>query len=155
MQSLSPSRLRSTSKSSADELDPDCTDRDPVDPFSKNPGDVGAGDGVCDFVDPGESIRDFLFAGTSSDKSRTSLSRLRLLLSDSFLVELVLELLLRGAEVFNGDVACLKQSSTMALSWLAESFDLECSNLRARTNTGSSSIPVLTAVMLRSLNQVL
>ena len=70
-----------------------------------NPGDVGAGDGVCDFVDPGESIRDFLFAGTSSDKSRTSLSRLRLLLSDSFFVELVLELLLRGAEVFNGDVA--------------------------------------------------
>jgi hypothetical protein len=38
---------------------------------------------------------------------------------------------------------CLKQSSSMTLSWLVESFDLECSNLSARTNTGSSSIPVV------------
>ena len=63
-----------------------------------NPGEVGAGDGVCDFVDPGESILGFLLVGTSSDRSRTSLSRLRLLLSESFFVELELELpLLRGA----------------------------------------------------------
>lgn len=40
-----------------------------------NPGEVGAGagDGVCDFVDPGESILCFL-VGTRSDRSLTSLS---------------------------------------------------------------------------------
>ena len=52
-----------------------------------NTGDVGAGDGVCDLVEPGESILGFLL-GTSSDRSLTSLSRLRLF-SDtgSFLTE--------------------------------------------------------------------
>ena len=34
VQSFRPSRFRSTSRSSAEELDPDWTDLEPVDPFS-------------------------------------------------------------------------------------------------------------------------
>ena len=59
-----------------------------------NPGEVGAGagDGVCDFVDPGESNLGFL--GTSSERSLTSFSWLRLFSAiRSFEVELLLPLL--------------------------------------------------------------
>ena len=90
----------------------------------------------------GEWSRGFLVSGTSSERSRFTLSRLRLSVfslmcksrSDWAAVVEILLVLEPGC-FFN-----LIDSSSIALSWIPDSVDVEWSSRRARTKIGSSSI---------------